>query len=127
MLAIPVDSKDATHSSKFFGNVKYFAILSDNEPLTFIQNGGVGSGTDTANFLIQKGVKKSVYSFMGNGLFDTLYDGGVSVYYVGAEPMKLDDIIASLASESLVKVTPANAQEMLDPGTATGSCECSTS
>jgi len=49
---------------------------------------------------------------------------GISVYWLGKETMSLDRAIDVALSESLIRVTPENASDYLDPGTNAGACEC---
>ncbi len=126
MIAIPVET-DAhdTMSTKLFGNAKFFALV---DPLTknrlIIANEGCGNGIKTATYLLEKGATSAVYGFLGDGPFHVMVRGGMEVFWLGKEPLALDDAINATLSESLVKVTPDNASTYLDPGTAAGACEC---
>ena len=126
MIAIPIDnaSLDAK-SSKLFGNVKYFALWNTQEnKYTFITNKEAGNGIKTAQLLKKWDVAQVVYSFMGDGPFASLSKDNIDVYSIGSEPMGLDEIVQGLQSGSFIHVTPENASDYLDGGTASGDCSC---
>lgn len=126
MIAIPVDtaSMDAK-SSKLFGNVSAFALYSsDEKAFHFVPNNGKGDGIVTALKLAELSVKSVVYSYMGDGPFGILNREGVNVYYLGKEPLSLSTIIEGMETDNFVKVDGSNAETYLDPGTASGSCQC---
>lgn len=126
MIAIPVESNTMnTMSTKLFGNAKYFALVNPlTDSHTIVKNEGCGNGIKTADFLLKKGAKSAVYGFLGDGPFNTMMDAGMSVYWLGKETLPLENAIHYAISESLVKVTPENADIYLDPGTSVGACEC---
>jgi predicted Fe-Mo cluster-binding NifX family protein len=126
MIAIPVDSATpGVKSSKLFGNVPIFAIYRPvDEEFYFTTNQGAGDGVKTAKQLKAWGVKSVVYSYMGEGPFRALNEDGLTIYYLGKEPMALFEIIRKLKEDAFVKVDSANAQSYLDPGTETGECRC---
>jgi predicted Fe-Mo cluster-binding NifX family protein len=126
MIAIPIDSTDINaKSSALFGNVKFFALYdSDESKLTFAQNTACGNGIKTAELLAKLNVTAAVYSYMGDGPFKTLIANNIDVYYIGKEPLALDEIIEKVQNNSFIKVDATNAKTYLDPGNATGSCEC---
>lgn len=126
MIAIPVETDTSdTMSTKLFGNAKYFALV---DPLTkkntIIPNEGCGNGIKTANFLLEKGAKSALYGFLGDGPFYVMVRGGMKVYWLGKEAMSLSSAVETALSDTLVEVTPENAQTYLDPGTQAGACEC---
>jgi len=126
MIAIPVDSssKDAK-SSKLFGNVTMFAIYEQNkDKFLFIENKEAGNGIKTAELLKQNGIESVVYSYMGEGPFKRLIKDEIDVYYIGKEPMELNEVVKKVKENYFVKVDSANSSTYLDPGTATESCEC---
>lgn len=126
MIAIPVetDSPD-TMSTKLFGNAKFFALV---DPLTknstIIPNEGCGNGIKTAQYLVDSGVTSALYGFLGDAPFHVMVREGIQVYWLGKEPMELNNAIDCALSEQLIRVTPENASAYLDPGTAAGACEC---
>ena len=126
MIAIPVDKIEPdVKSSKLFGNVDYFALYDpQNKELSFITNTASGDGVKTARLLNEHNVEKVFFSYMGNGPFSTLQKDALETYYLGKEPLDLDDIIRSYDEDIFVKVTADNAESYLDPGTQTGECQC---
>jgi len=126
MIAIPVDSKDVgVKSSKLFGNVSMFAIYEpSNDKYTFINNTEAGNGIKTAQLLKTNGVKSVVYSYMGDGPFKRLNSDDIDVYYIGKEPILLNDIVGKVQDNDFIKVDSSNYTKYLDPGTATENCEC---
>src|SRR3989338_3451114 len=126
MLAIPVESDSpGTMSTKLFGNAKFFALVDPlTKQSTIISNEGCGNGIQTANYLLENGATSAVYGFLGDGPFHVMVRGGMSVYWLGSETMPLNEAIDVIFTQSLIQVTPENASDYLDPGTAAGACEC---
>jgi predicted Fe-Mo cluster-binding NifX family protein len=126
MLAIPVESDlPGTMSTKLFGNAKFFAFVDPlTQQSTIIPNEGCGNGIQTANYLLERGATSALYGFLGDGPFHIMVRGGMRVYWLGSETMALSEAIDLSLTQSLVRVTPENASEYLDPGTAAGACEC---
>ncbi len=126
MIAIPVDTATTdAESSKLLGNVKMFAIYKpEDKKFFFIENTESGNGIKTAKLLEKEKVKSVVYSYMGDGPFKTLQQDGIDVYYIGKEPMALEEIVKEMQKNSFIKVDTTNASTYLDPGTNTGNCEC---
>jgi predicted Fe-Mo cluster-binding NifX family protein len=126
MVAIPVETDSPnTMSTKLFGNAKFFALVDPISKQTdIISNEGCGNGIKTAAYLLEKGAKSAVYGFLGDGPFHVMIRGGMEVYWLGKEPMPLNQAIEETLTQSLIKVTPENASEYLDPGTVAGACEC---
>lgn len=126
MIAIPVDSiKPDVKSSALFGNVNYFALYNpQGKEFRFIKNDGYGDGIKTAELLKEHNASKVFYSYMGKGPFSHLQESGIEVYYLGPEPLDLDDIVSSYDEEGFIQVTHDNAETFLDPGTHTGECQC---
>jgi predicted Fe-Mo cluster-binding NifX family protein len=126
MIAIPVenDSTD-TMSTKLFGNAKFFALVNPmSKAINIIKNEGCGNGIQTANYLLEQGATSAVYGFLGDGPFHVMVREGMSVYWLGKEAIALKQAIDLSLSHSLVRVTPENADQYLDPGTNAGGCEC---
>lgn len=127
MIAIPVeyDSDNTIALSKLFGNAASFALYDPvSDKLTVTKNEGCGNGIATADFLLAKGVKSALYTYLGDGPFYTLVRGGARVFCMGKAPKYLDETIRAAVNGELLEVTPANAKIHLDPGTATDACEC---
>lgn len=126
MIAIPIDSQGIDiKSSKLFGNVDMFALYKEQDKsFTFIENSASGNGIKTAKFLKDNGVKRAVYSYMGDGPFKELDKSNIDVFYIGKESLGLSEIVKSLNQNEFVKVDTSNSFTYLDPGTATENCEC---
>lgn len=126
MIAIPVESNThETMSTKLFGNAPFFALVDPkSKESKIIPNEGCGNGIKTANCLIEHGATSAVYGFLGDGPFHIMVREGMSVYWLGSEPMPLDRAIDAVLSNTLIHVTLDNADRYLDPGTAAGACEC---
>jgi len=126
MIAIPIDSIEPDiKSSTLFGNVNYFALYNpQSKNFSFIKNEASGDGVKTAQLLKHHKASQVFYSYMGNGPFSRLQDDEIEVYYLGKEPLDLDEIISSYDEDTFIKVTKDNAQTYLDPGTQTGDCQC---
>lgn len=126
MIAIPVESPSSdTMSTKLFGNAQFFALVdSKSKTHTIVPNEGCGNGIKTASFLVNQGATSALYGFLGDGPFHLMVREGMEVYWLGKETMPLDKAIDTALSQTLIRVTPENAKEFLDPGTATGACEC---
>jgi predicted Fe-Mo cluster-binding NifX family protein len=126
MIAIPVESPSSdTMSTKLFGNAPFFALVDPkNRQSTIVPNEGCGNGIKTASFLLEQGASSAVYGFLGDGPFHVMVRGGMEVYWLGKEAMQLDKAIETALSQTLIRVTPENADQYLDPGTAAGACEC---
>lgn len=126
MLAIPVDIQGlGARSSLLFGNVDTFAIYDPkSDTFDFKTNSEKGNGIKTAQLLKSWDVKEVTYSFLGDGPFNSMIKNDIDVFYVGDQPMILRDIVKGLKQNVFTKVDTTNASEYLDPGTATGNCEC---
>ncbi len=126
MIAIPVDTASMeARSSKLFGNVTAFAIFDRSEKaFHFVPNNGKGDGIATAKALKELNVNAVTYSYMGNGPFGALDKAGIDIFYIGKEPLSLGTIIEGIDTNNFVKVVRENAETYLDPGTATGNCQC---
>lgn len=126
MLAIPVDVEQiGAKSSLLFGNASVFAIYDQKEnQFDFRKNPGCGNGIKTAEALKSWNVKKVVYSFLGDGPFNSMINNGIDVYHIGKTGMPLGDVVNGLNEERFVLVNSSNASKYLDPGTSSGNCQC---
>ncbi|HEX5330027.1 NifB/NifX family molybdenum-iron cluster-binding protein [Sulfuricurvum sp.] len=126
MIAIPVESQSSdTMSTKLFGNAQFFALVDPKSKThSIIPNEGCGNGIKTASFLVDQGTTSALYGFLGDGPFHLMVREGIEVYWLGKETMPLKKAIETALSQTLIRVTPENAKEFLDPGTAAGACEC---
>lgn len=126
MIAIPVDTDTyGTKSSLLFGNAPMFALYDqDEKQFVFKKNPGCGNGIKTAEALQSWNVDKVVYSFLGDGPFNTMEKGGMDIYYIGKESLGVSEIVQGIENNMYTKVDISNAATYLDPGTTSGSCEC---
>ena len=121
MLAIPIDTKDATVISQLYGNAPFFALLDlQCGEFSVCENGGKGDGEDTANFIIELGVKQTIFYHMGEGLFKRLDAKGIEVVSCGKAPLTIEEIYRGALDGTFKKVTTANSKTVLDAG----SCTC---
>ena len=121
MIAIPLDTKDATTISDLYGNAPYFAML-DMSSGTFnvVENEGLGKGEDTAQFIIDSDATSTIYYHMGEGLYQTLNKNEIEVYTASKIYVTLDEIYQNFYTKGFKKVIPNNASTLLDAG----SCTC---
>ncbi len=126
MIAIPTDATNfGIKSSTLFGNAPIFALYNrSDKTFIFKENEGYGNGIKTAKTLQSWGVDSVVYSFLGDGPFTTMIQNGITIYYIGKEPIGLKEIIDGLEENTFIKVDTTNAAHYLDPGTHTQTCEC---
>lgn len=126
MLAIPVDAESFVgKSSLLFGNAPMFALYDkDEKQFVFKENPGCGNGIKTAEALKSWDVSRVVYSFLGDGPFNAMEKYGMEIYHIGKEVLGVSEIVKGLEENLYVKVNTMNADTYLDPGTASGSCEC---
>lgn len=126
MIAIPVDTNNfGIKSSKLFGNAPSFALYdTDQREFTFKENTGCGNGIKTAETLHSWGVKSVVYSYLGNGPFNSMEKDGIDIYYIGKESIGIAEIVDGLKENTFTKVDTGNADTYLDPGTNSENCEC---
>jgi len=127
MIAIPVEKSGKTEAKivGLYGNAEYFAFYDEGKKdFKIITNAKAGNGIDTAKFLVENGATKTAYIHLGNGPFGELEKNGIEVFYVGKEEMPVSAVAEGIATGKFEKVTPANAAEMLDPGTPSGDCSC---
>ncbi|WP_294917945.1 NifB/NifX family molybdenum-iron cluster-binding protein [Sulfuricurvum sp. PD_MW2] len=126
MIAIPIEK--GTHdsmSTKLFGNAPFFALIDPHTKIPkIVSNEGCGNGIKTANFLVQLGATSALYGYLGDGPFYVMVREGMRVYWLGKEPMPLEQAITIALEGNLIQVTPDNASAYLDPGTSSGECEC---
>ena len=126
MLAIPVDSElQSTKSSLLFGNVSFFALYNEKEnAFQFRENPGCGNGIKTAQALKSWNVKKVIYSFLGDGPFKSMIKDGIDIFHIGKKGISLEEIVRGLGENRFIQVNTSNASQYLDPGTASGTCQC---
>lgn len=121
MIAIPLDTQDATVISQLYGNAPYFAMMDlHSGEFTVTKNGGLGDGEDTANYVISTGAKGTVFYHMGEGLYKRLNAQDVTVYSCAKVDVTLEEVYRGLLEDNFKMVTDSNMKTVLDPG----SCTC---
>ena len=124
MLAIPLDTKEKTTLSKLFGNAPYFALLDlQTGQFRVIENEQCGNGGKSAALLAQKGVKKTVFYYMGEGVYNELAKHGVEVYTSQHTVESIDAIYRAFLRSSYIKLDATNYKELLDSGSKSCSCK----
>jgi predicted Fe-Mo cluster-binding NifX family protein len=123
MLAIPLDAKDATVISTYYGNAPFFALLDEETgAFTVIENSECGNGIDGANFLKDKGITSTIFYHMGEGLYKLYTENGIDVFTCKKELMSLDRVYTGFLQNNLQKLDSSNYKELLDSGN--GPCKC---
>ncbi|XPV68489.1 MAG: NifB/NifX family molybdenum-iron cluster-binding protein [Halarcobacter sp.] len=126
MIAIPLSDSTSTTISDLYGNASFFALLdSQSGSFSVIENKGCGNGLDTAKYVIEAGAKSTIFYHMGEGVYKHLNENKIKVYSSSKVFLTLEDIYNDVKSNSCKEVTLTNYESLLDPGTPTGSCECS--
>lgn len=121
MIAIPLDTQESTVISQLYGNAPFFALLDmQSGEFTVVENGGLGDGEDTANFVIDTGVNGTIFYHMGEGLYKRLSAKDVKVYSCSKVEVTLEEVYRGLLEDTFKAVTESNVKTLLDPG----SCTC---
>ena len=124
MLAIPIDSESTTQISKLYGKAPFFALMDPQSgDFRVVANDELGKGPKIASFLKPLGVTQTIYLHMGQGVFDAFDKEQMQVYRANKKELSLDDIYYGITKNEFDRVTPKNADTLLDPGES-GSCEC---
>jgi predicted Fe-Mo cluster-binding NifX family protein len=124
MLAIPIDTKETTTISEFYGNVEFFALLdTDTGSFTVVENEVKGNGPKSAVFLKESGADATIYYHMGEGVYNSCIENGLEVYSAEHAKMSIDEIYQTYLTSSLSNVDATNYKEKLDPGSS-GECKC---
>jgi predicted Fe-Mo cluster-binding NifX family protein len=115
MIAIPVKTnKENPAVSTLFGKSKWFALI-DGEQIT-IEANQTESGRQVVENMIAKGVDKLVFHHMGGNPFMLLQRGKVTCYHSGGERILLQDVLAKLQNDELVKVDGTNMSDFVEQG-----------
>lgn len=124
MLAIPLDTQEKTTISKLFGNAPYFALLDlQTGQFRVIENEQCGNGGKSATLLAQKGANKTLFYYMGEGVYNELSKHGVEVYTSKHSIESIDAIYMTFLRNGYTKLDATNYKELLDSGSK--SCSCS--
>ncbi|MFT7003358.1 MAG: putative Fe-Mo cluster-binding NifX family protein [Sulfurimonas sp.] len=122
MLAIPLDEKESTTISKFYGNAPFFALY-DGKELKVVENEVCGKGPASAKFLKSKGASSTVYYHMGDGVYKAFAKENMDVYTSEHKEYLISQAYEMLKSGELKKLDESNYKQLLDPG-SNGECTC---
>lgn len=125
MIAIPLDTKEATIISQKYGNAEYFAILDEKVGTHIvIKNNECGNGIKTAKFVKDTGVDSTIFYFMGKGVYDVFAQNSISVYTTEQTHFTIEEIARLVNTNSLKKLDAQNCNELLNSGTNHCTCGC---
>lgn len=126
MIAIPLDKNESTVISSLYGNTPYFAFL-DEETGTFkvVENKGCGDGIETAKFISEQKVDSTIFYHMGEGIYNFFQENGLKVYSCVKNYLSIDEIYLQVIDQKCKEVTKSNCSALLDSGTASCTCSCS--
>jgi predicted Fe-Mo cluster-binding NifX family protein len=126
MIAIPLDKNESTVISSLYGNTPYFAFL-DEETGTFnvVENKGCGDGIETAKFLSEQKVDSTIFYHMGEGIYNFFQEKGLKVYSCVKNYLSIDEIYLQVIDQNCKEVTKSNCSALLDSGTTSNTCSCS--
>ncbi|HHH18924.1 MAG TPA: dinitrogenase iron-molybdenum cofactor biosynthesis protein [Campylobacterales bacterium] len=125
MIAIPLDTTESIKISKLYGNAPYFALLDPvTGDVTTIENIECGNGPKSATFLSGLDVKGTLFYHMGEGVYKAFDQEGIAVFTVDKQELTLGEIAEVAERDGFVKLDSSNYKSLLDPGTATGACQC---
>ena len=122
MIAIPLDRRDSTTISEYFGNAAYFALLNENNGFfKVIENDGCGNGLETAEFLFNQKIDGTIFYNMGEGIFNFFHEKGIKVYSNVNTFVSIDEIYRQFLDKTYKEVNNFNKDTLLD----SGNCTCS--
>jgi predicted Fe-Mo cluster-binding NifX family protein len=105
MIAMPVKmNKENSAISPVFGKVKYFAIVSDNGEIQFIEN-IEKSGTKAVELLLSKGVKTLLMAHIGESPFKFALTKGIKIFFVGKERITINEAVQKFKNNQLIDAT----------------------
>ncbi len=124
MLAIPLDTKDATTLSKLYGRAPFFALLNmDDGYFKVVENEVMGKGPKSAGFLKEYGVSATIFYHMGEGVYKSFVENDMDVYTGEHQSLTIDEVFLNFSDNNVQKVDNSNFQELLDPGEGE-TCQC---
>jgi predicted Fe-Mo cluster-binding NifX family protein len=125
MLAIPLDSKNATTISKLYGKAPFFALLDTKlGHFKVVENEVVGDGPKSAPFLSKYGVTSTIFYHMGEGVYKSFEKERMSVYTVEQRPCSIDEIYVNMQNKKFQKLDSQNFSTLLDSGESNCTCGC---
>ena len=123
MLAIPLDANNTTTMSKLFGNATHFALLDlQTGAFRVIENEKCGNGGDSAKLVAQAGANKTLFYYMGEGVYNELTANGVEVYASGYKCDSIDTIYFNFLNNNYTLLDTTNSASLLDSGSKSCSC-----
>jgi predicted Fe-Mo cluster-binding NifX family protein len=126
MIAIPLARNESTVISSFYGNSPYFAFLNE-ETGTFkvVENKGCGDGMETAKFISEQKIDSTIFYHMGEGIYNFFQENGLKVYSCARNFLSIDQIYIQFLGHKCKEVTKSNSSALLDSGTSSSACACS--
>lgn len=126
MIAIPLDKEESTVISKLYGNSPYFAFLNeDTGTFKVVKNQGFGDGIKTAKFISEQKIDSTIFYHMGEGIYNFFQENGLKVYSCVKSYLSIDEIYLQVLEQKCKEVTKSNSSILLDSGTASFTCSCS--
>ena len=126
MIAIPLDKEESTVISKLYGNSPYFAFLNeDTGTFKVVENIGYGDGIETAKFISEQKIDSTIFYHMGEGIYNFFQENGLKVYSCVKSYLSIDEIYLQVLEQKCKEVTKSNSSTLLDSGTASCTCSCS--
>jgi predicted Fe-Mo cluster-binding NifX family protein len=125
MIAIPLDSQNATTLSKLYGNAPFFALLDEQSgAFKVVENEQISKGPKIGAFLKKSGADATVFYHMGEGVYKGCDEALVSVYTSFQENLTLEDIFQGFKNSSLTMLDETNYVELLVSGEGMNNCQC---
>lgn len=114
MLAIPVKTAgEASAIAPLFGKAKWFAIVDDDDAITFWHNEH-RSGRAVVEYFKSAGVTDIVFQDMGTNPFLLLENSGIASYHSGTGRILLKDAIGYFRDKALIRVNRENMAEYVE-------------
>ena len=116
MIAIPVKTdKEDTALAPLFGKSKWFALVGDDNSVTFWRN-ELQSGRAVVDYFKEVGVDKVIFQDMGANPYLMLHRSQIVCFHSGQGRILLKDALAYLHENVLIRVTPSNMAEYVERG-----------
>jgi predicted Fe-Mo cluster-binding NifX family protein len=123
MLAIPLDTKNTTTMSQLFGNATHFALLDlQTGAFRVIENEMCGNGGDSAKLIAKAGATKTLFYYMGEGVYNELQANGVEVYTSQEKCDSIDTIYFNFLNNNYTLLDATNYASLLNSGAKSCSC-----
>lgn len=116
MIAIPVKTNSTeTAIAPLFGKAKWFALVGDDDSITFWRN-EIQSGREVVDHFRAIGVDKVIFHDMGANPCLLLQRAKITCYHSGTGRVLLKDAVKYLKEGVLIEVTPMNMAEYVERG-----------